>query len=78
MQKMQICCLVINLVVLNNRAHLEGSRIKDKIMSNISFYDHVLNQYLVKSRLPSWEARLINYRKWIRDNDRFTWPMTKN
>ena len=44
-------------------------------MSTISFYDHVLDQYLTKSRAPLWQTRLENYRKWIRENDRFTWHM---
>ncbi len=44
-------------------------------MSNIAFYDHVVDRYLAHSRRPSWEARLENYRKWIRSNDQFTWPM---
>ena len=44
-------------------------------MSSIAFYDHVVDRYITQSRRSSWEARLENYRKWVRSNDQFTWPL---
>ena len=44
-------------------------------MSSIAFYDHVVERYIAQSRRSSWEARLENYRKWIRENQHFTWHM---
>ena len=48
---------------------------KELIMSSIAFYDHVVDRYIAQSRRSLWEARLENYRKWIRTNDHVTWPL---
>ena len=44
-------------------------------MSSIVFYDHVVDRFIAQSRRRSWEARLESYRKWVRSNDQFTWPL---
>ena len=44
-------------------------------MSSIAFYNHVIDRYIAHSRRSSWEVRLENYRKWVRSNDQFTWPL---
>ena len=47
-------------------------------MSNIGFYDHVLDQYLVSARRFAWNSRFDKYRGWAQNRARFMWPMVRN
>ena len=75
MQLMHGCCSTIELVNSKKEAHLHILEQKETMMSGIVFYDHVVDRDIAQSRRSSWEARLENYRKWLRNNDQFTWPL---
>ena len=75
MQLMHGCCSTTGLVSSKNEAHIVVTNQREVMMTSIVFFDHVVDRYITQSRRSSWEARLENYRKWVRNNDHFTWPL---
>ena len=44
--------------------------------ASIPFYDRIMKRYMTQVHQNPWTNRLAGYRKWMRDNDKYTWPMT--
>ena len=42
----------------------------------IPIYDHIIDRYMTQSQQNPWNTRLADYRKWMQENDKYTWPMT--